>query len=113
EPRARPALLDEDVLLRLSGPGESEGEERGRGDAVSRSGGAGGGRGRCEAVLYGDVCLEPGAAHPRLDHLSLEGVSGEGDHGEGGGVGLARRPGSNRPLWPGADVQLPENSPLP
>ena len=89
-----------------------EEEDAGRGEQVHREGGAGGRRPRCEAVVHGDVRLEPGAAHPGLDHLSLEGLPSEGADREADRFGLAGRGGSRGPVRPGADVQLPGNPTL-
>src|SRR5207237_1006900 len=63
-------------------------------------------RDRYEAVLYGDVCFQSGAAHPGVDYLSLEDLQSARTDSQADRFRLASGTGSQSQVWPGADVQL-------
>src|SRR5262249_10452776 len=89
EPTAGTTLFAQDVLVRLSGLGESEGEEDGRSHRLFGQPTIGERRYRCQTVVHGKVCLESGAARSGLDYLPLESIPGERYYRETDSIGLA------------------------
>src|SRR5262249_37755416 len=67
-------VFHEDVYLRLQGSDQSPEKAITGGDQIHRPRRSGRRRTRYEAVIHGNVCLQPGAAYPGVDHLSLEGL---------------------------------------